>query len=141
MKKLIYILPLMLLTFCGKQSSEVSQVCSTQAVANGTMITCPDGSSQLVVNGQTGLPGIQGPLGPVGPTGASGSIVQTIQFCPGVPNYGSFFEVGFCIDHNLYAVYWAGSAFLTLLSPGTYVTTTSGANCNFTVLTDCQIHN
>lgn len=95
--------------------------------------------------GPTGNTGATGPTGPQGPAGNDGqdgqnghdgTSVIAVKFCPSVSDTypSSFPEYGFCIDSKIYAVYWSGStAFMSYLTPGNYVTTSTGANCNFTV--------
>lgn len=60
--------------------------CSVTAVNGGALITCPDGSQQVVTNGNDGPQGIQGEQGPqgnVGPQGDTGP--QGPQGDQGIP--------------------------------------------------------
>lgn len=94
--------------------------------------------------GVQGSVGPQGPQGNTGPEGPPGTQITTVQFCPGyIPTYPTTFpEIGICISGNLYAEYYdPPSSGLTLLTPGYYESTQTGAPCDFTVLSGCQIQN
>lgn len=69
------------------------------------------------------------------------SATQVVQFCAGANTAypGTFAEVGFCINNNLYAVYSANDGFLTLVPPGTYSSNGINASCTFTVLPNCVV--
>lgn len=92
------------------------------------------------INGTDGQDGAIGPTGPQGPPGVNTTPITVIQFCPDV-SLIQFPEVGYCINNQLYAVYSAsGQSWLTLIVPGSYVTTTTtGGNCSFQVLSNCVI--
>lgn len=130
------------------ENCTVEAVAASSAAPNGgSLISCPDGSQSLVLNGATGAQGATGATGSQGATGAQGSpgtlgsIVIAIQFCPGVtPTYPSAFpEVGFCIDGTLYAVYSANDGFLAEITPGTYSSDGINASCTFTVGANCEV--
>lgn len=104
------------------------------------------------LNGQQGPSGVQGSPGATGPVGQSGamglpgtnaSLTTIVQFCPSqgstvYPN--NFPEVGECLGGNIYAVYYDGhNAWLAEIVPGTYISTATGLQCTFTVLSNCQI--
>lgn len=118
---------------CGTEdtnSTYSSSVCITVPNTEGVMITCP-GSAPFQINN-----------GLVGAQGIAGSTVTTVQFCPQyTTTYPSTFaEVGFCIGNELFAEYYSPpSSGLTLLPPGLYQSTQTGAPCNFTVVQGCQI--
>lgn len=128
---------------------------SSPAPNGGSLISCPDGSNSLVLNGTNGSNGTNGTNGTDGTNGADGSdgatgapgaagtpgtVVTSVQFCPGTNSYPSTFpEIGFCIDNSLYAVYSANDGFLTELSPGAYNSNAIGSSCNFTVGPNCQV--
>lgn len=99
----------------------------------------------LIVFTACGKDGAQGTPGIQGVAGLNGTTVSTVKFCPGVPDtYASSFpEYGLCLDNKVYAVYWNGStSFLAYLTPGKYVTTSTGANCNFEVVANsCEVTN
>lgn len=83
-----------------------------------------------------------GPAGPQGIPGISGTITKVVQFCSTqIPQYPtSFPEIGLCIDGILYADYWDGkNSWLTQVTPGLYMSTSTGLQCNFTVLPGCII--
>lgn len=110
----------------------VAEVLANNAAPNGgSLISCPDGSQSLVLNGTNGTDGHDG---------ASGTLVTSVQFCPGVGHYPDTFpEVGFCINHNIYAVYSANGGFLTEVLPGHWSSDGIGSTCSFTVGADCQV--
>lgn len=127
--------------------------CSVAQSATGAVITCPDGTSTAISNGQSitgaqgvqGSQGIQGVTGNTGPQGVPGTdapSVTVVQLCAswGQTSYPSNFpEQALCIGNNLLGVYWNGTqAFLALLPPGDY-TSTSPQGCNLTILPNCQI--
>jgi len=72
MKLLIIISSLIVLTACS-QVRFSPEACTITVQTNGSLITCPDGSSQLIPNGQNGQPGATGPTGPQGSTGSNGT--------------------------------------------------------------------
>ena len=77
--------------------------------------------------------------GVAGPAGADGRIATVVPLCPGVSNYGTFVEVGMCINGQLYAVYSANGGFMTLLAPGNYASNAIGSACNLTVHSNCIV--
>lgn len=88
-------------------------------------------------NGQTGPAGTNGLPGTTGPMGADGTTILPIQFCPNlISSYPSSFpEVGLLINGKIYAVFSTnGQAGLVALLPGSYITTTTGLPCSFTIL-------
>jgi len=156
--KRILLLTMVFVSGCGGYgTSFISQPCTVttitpeQGVApnGGSLISCPDGTKSLVLNG---VPGAQGPTGPIGPQGnqgapgpqgspgINGTTVTAVQFCPhSVPHYPSTFpEVGFCIADNLYAVYSVNGGFLTKLTSGAYKSNAVGSSCNFTI-SGCKV--
>ena len=108
---------------------------SSVAPNGGSLISCSDGTSSLVLNGTNGTNGSNGT------NGTNGTVVSPIQFCPGItPSYPSSFpEVGFCIGGNLYAVYSANDGFLSEITPGTYSSNGINASCTFKVLANCVV--
>lgn len=86
-------------------------------------------------------PGLAGKDGTNGSNGIDGAKITTIQFCKNsIPSYPAVFpEVGFCIDHQVYAVYSANDGFLVLVPPGAYYSNGINSSCTFTVLPDCVI--
>lgn len=94
--------------------------------------------------GDTGRSGSQGdsivgPVGPTGPRGADGQPAQVVPLCPGVSSYGTFVEVGLCINNQLYGVYSANGGFLTYLAPGSYSSNAIGSACSLTVQANCVV--
>lgn len=95
----------------------------------GSLISCPDGTSQVVLNGSPGT---------------NGSSIAMIQFCPGyTTTYPAIFpEFGVCSSNNIYAVYYdKTNAWLAEIAPGYYSSTSTNAPCNFMVGPDCEIVN
>lgn len=110
----------------------------------GSLISCPDGSQSLVLNGTNGTNGTDGTNGTNGTNGTDGTIITPVQFCPSsfVPNYPNTFpEVGFCINNQLYGVYSENDGFMTLLTPGEYESDGINASCTFTIEADCVVDN
>lgn len=131
MKKLVLFVLMWLIACSDRQEASVSQSiqtgCSVSSISasnaapnGGSLITCKDGTSSLILNG---------------------SIMKPVQFCANsIPSYPTTFpEIGFCIDNNLYAVYSANGGFLVLVTPGTYSSNGINSSCTFTVLSGCVI--
>jgi hypothetical protein len=98
---------------------------SLVAPNGGSLLSCTDGSSSLVLNGTNG---------------ENGTSIIAVQFCAGATNYpNEFNEVGFCIDGSIYAVYSANDGFLTEVVPGEYSSQGIGSSCNFSVEPGCVI--
>jgi hypothetical protein len=116
---------------------------NTVAPTGGSMISCTDGTNTMIlngINGTNGTDGVDGQDGEDGSDGAPGTIVQSIQFCPGVTSYpAKFNEVGFCVAGKLYAVYSANGGFMAEIPPGTYSSNGINSSCTFTVELDCQV--
>jgi hypothetical protein len=92
--------------------------------------------------GNMGVQGIPGIDGSPGTPGADGTKVTTVQFCPyqGPTTHSHFPEQGICINGKIIAAYWDGSnAFLAEVVPGTYISTSTGLQCTFTVTNGCNI--
>lgn len=109
---------------------------------SGNTIVGPQGPQGAI--GDTGPKGNQGDAGQNGLNGSNGidaTSVTIVQLCPGTSNYGTFIEVGFCVQGNLYGTYSANGGFSTLLAPGSYSSNAIESSCNFTVLPDCIIEN
>lgn len=119
----IFVALVLVLTACNGHDGQTG--------APGASITGPTGA--------TGAAGHDGATGPQGNPGINASPVTVVQLCPGMSNYGTFVEVGFCIQGQLYGTYSANGGFSTLLAPGAYNSNAVGSACNFTVLNNCQI--
>jgi len=108
------------------------------------MVSC---GQQQGINGINGLNGTNGQDGIDGINGQDGQDAQleTIKFCPDLEDVypKSFPEYGLCIGNKVYAVYSTNNtAFLSYLTPGTYITTSNGINCRFQVVVDsCEVIN
>ena len=93
----------------------------------GTLLSCPDGTSSLILNGSNGT---------------AGTLITPIQFCPGTTTYPTTFsEVGFCIDNTLWAVYSLNGGFMTEIVPGTYSSNGVNSSCTFIVSPNCTVSN
>lgn len=102
------------------------QGCSIQAVNGGAIVTCgPD--QVLILDGAAGPQGPQGPTGPVGPY----NVAQIIDPCGDGPGHD---EILFVLGNGQIVAHYSSGPlqFLTVLSPGNYVTTDQQA-CNFTL--------
>jgi hypothetical protein len=94
----------------------------------GVLITSESGSVP-VCNGEDGL---QGEQGETGLAGQDGSSIIPVKFCE--DSKANYPEYGLKIGSDIFAVFWTkGEAFLTKLTPGTYVTTTGNHDCHFTL--------
>jgi collagen type VII alpha len=95
--------------------------CTVQAVDNGAVISCSDGTSVVVLNGSDGTDGTVGAY----------SIVGMIDPCGDQPGFDELLLR--LADGSLIAHYSHGNKqFLTVIGPGSYQTT-DGHSCNFTV--------
>lgn len=127
--QMLYVVLILMLSGCAKDvytvrgvagaNGAAAQPCSVAPSADGAVITCPDGSSQSLHNG------------------VDASVVP-VQLCAG--SLSQFPEVALCINNALYAVYWDGhNAWMTLIPPGHYNSTSSTAACSFNVGASCQV--
>jgi len=105
--------------------------CSVQTAVNGVVITCTDGTSAVVTNGQHGNNGQDGRDGLDGRDGID-AIVEFIDPCGDNP--GHFDEVVLKLSTGeLLAYFESGShRFLSLIRNGNY-RTTDVQNCAFSV--------
>jgi hypothetical protein len=105
---------------------------SPVASNGGSLITCSDGTSSVVLNGNPGSNGSQG---------TPGTVITPVQFCNGFtqsyPN--TFAESGICINGNIWGVYSLNGGFLAELPPGTYSSDGVNASCTFTIKANCVI--
>jgi hypothetical protein len=122
--------------------SKGASPCQVTKQDNGAVILCPGQEPVSILNGSDGAKGDTGEVGATGPQGAPGEAatsVTAVQFCPGAPSYGHWYESGVCIDGSLYAVFWQnGAPFFSLLPAGVY-RSTDGAGCTFTVAVGCEV--
>lgn len=121
----------------GKNGSSCSALPATDG--SGALLKCTDGTSVFISNGQKGDKGDQGEQGQ---NGQDATPVQMVKLCPmiesGYPY--SFPEYAFLISGKYYATYSTNNiAWTAQLYPGTYQTTTTGINCQFTVHQDGTI--
>lgn len=128
---------ILLMTGCGTNQAIITPVnCSVELIDNGSIITCPDGSSTIISNGK------DGEKGEVGQNGSSTEIVS-IKLCPYTDNYPNVFpEYAVCIDNELFGVYWdSKNAWLAKIIPGYYASTSTSAPCTFEVKENCEVIN
>lgn len=114
------------------ESCSVATLSPGGAAPNGgSLISCPDGSQSVVLNGASGA------VGATGAPGSSAESVTAVPVCPnqGSPSYGNFPEVGFCIQDVLYVLFEDGAGNLSNspLSNGTYSDASNNQTCSFTV--------
>ena len=103
------------------------------------LTACAGPKGDIGFNGADGAAGAPGPIGNPGQDGQDASPVTVVQLCPGVSGYGTFIEVGFCVDNKLYGTYSANGGFSTYLPPGTYNSNAINSSCTFTVVSGCDL--
>lgn len=131
------------LTGCGSSEQFYSApTCKVSAVSGGSLISCPDGSQQVVTNGSAGPQGLPGAIGANGSAGVNATPITVVQFCAGDVSYPSSFpESGLCINNQLYGVYSSLGGYWTYLPPGVYASNGVGVSCNFTITSGCNVSN
>lgn len=137
-------------TGCPAPSPNASEStsCTVESVSNGAIITCPNGTSSVILNGTPGNPGVDGQPGKNGidglpgkdspvssptaiPVSATYTFTETVDPCGA---QGSFDEVLFKTEAGPFVAFYSGSGgFLTVLHDGDYVTS-DGTHCYFTIL-------
>lgn len=133
---------------CGKTRIEhiAAPGCHVEGVSGGAVITCPDGSQSVILNGVAGLDGSDGAVGAPGERGATGAVgpsgqnavIEVIDPCG---DGAGFDEVLLVIGTGEIIAYFEGPSntkHLALLIPGNYRTTDQQA-CNFRVNNDYTI--
>lgn len=142
MQKLLPIITLALAACGGADPTFIASVptCTVTDTASGATLTCPDGSTVVINDGQTGQPGeagqdgAQGPQGPEGPQGSQGApgadshVVGHIDPCGDGPGPD---EILLILDDGRFAA-WYLNLGLVILGDGSWVTTDSQA-CHFTI--------
>lgn len=154
MKKLI-LLSALFLVACGEDRQVITDVvdenkgCTVTEQADGSLISCEDGTSAFIpngqdgadgANGQDGQDGAQGPQGPQGPDGQDGQdgtdgIVELLDPCGDDPNNLDEILIR-TSSGDLLA--WYLDRGLVVLEPGNY-RTTDPQQCRFTVNSDGTI--
>ncbi len=104
-------------------------------IANVALVGCRGdrGEDGIGVQGAQGRQGETGTTGADGSNGQDATPVTVVPLCPGSSNYGTFVEVGICLNGRLYGVYSTHGGFLTLLADGDYSSNAIGSACNLTV--------
>lgn len=139
MYKIIFLL--MLLVGCiDKTIIQQHGNCTVIDTTEGALIECPDGSSQIVYDGQKGDQGITGPTGPQGETGEPGLasfIVDYIDPCG--DDLGEPDEILFVLNDGKMCA-WYLNIGLVILTDGSY-RTTDKQKCNFTISNNGTVFN
>lgn len=124
------------------EQGEKGDSCSVDSLSNGAIITCEDGTTAVIYNGVDGLDGQDGADGEDGEDGEDApptayTITEIIDPCG---DQSGFDEVILrTANEELLAHFASGSLqYLTLLPPGSYVTT-DGHSCYFTVHSDMSV--
>lgn len=100
--------------------------CSVSQTTTMVTIICPDNTQASY------------PIPTPSPAIVSPPPVTVVQLCEGSPT--QYPEQAVCIFNQLYGVYWDGqNAWLTLLPPGNYRSTSSFVPCNLAVEADCKV--
>lgn len=140
---IVYVVLAFLASSCAKEHGPQGSAgangssCSVKQEESGARITCTDGSSAFIADGDQGPQGVSGAPGK---DGKDASPVTAVQFCDGASTYPSTFpEIGFCIGGNIYAVYSTHGGFAAYLPPGTYYSNAENSSCTFTVGDNCSI--
>jgi hypothetical protein len=119
---LLTFLALAAINGCGRmygRDGQSAAPCTVSSDSTGAFITCPDGTSTFVRNGQDGI------------DGRDGSQITWVDPCPSI--VVPYPELLARIDGAYYAVYASGTKIhLTRLTPGAYATT-DGRACSFTI--------
>jgi hypothetical protein len=151
-----------LLTGCGNDTDRQvleAYSCSVKQVDGGALITCPDGTQQVILNGQDGSNGVDGQDGLNGSDGQNGvdgqdgqdgadgvdgqdaelpgtAIIDTIDPCG--PS-GGFDEILLVLADGRIIAYFAGNeGFLTALNCNQNYRTTDAQRCRFTINQACE---
>lgn len=128
MKLIILLLSLLLISCAdnGKngKNGKNGASCSVESTVSGAIITCADGTTAIILNGEDAPP-------------TPYSVVELINPCG---DSSGFDEILFRTHNNELIAHFSsgGLQFLTILTPGNYVTTDSGT-CNFTVHPDLKV--
>lgn len=130
MNAFISITLLLWLAACGRNHKVTvlaEQQCNHEQLESGILVNCKDGSSYYVNHGEDGVDGANG----------VNAYLERIELCPSIP--GAFKESIFRDNEGFWALYYSKKeAFLTELSPGSYVTT-DGRDCSFEITEDMEV--
>lgn len=120
------------------ESEVANSSCSVSSVDGGALISCPDGSQQVVLNGNNGVNGTDGVDGADGQDAVlpDTSVVEIIDPCG--PS-GGFDEILLALADGSIVAYFAGvSGFLTVLKCGRSYVTTDAEACSFKLDNECN---
>lgn len=123
--------------------------CTVEQVSNGALISCPDGSQVVVLNGVDGAQGEQGVQGEQGLQGPKGedatptefSVVEVIDPCGDAPNV--YDEILLKLANGQILALFVDNANgknprFSFITKGDYITT-DGSNCRFSVTSDNRV--
>lgn len=110
--------------------------CTVSRITNGATITCSDGTTVLILDGENGQDGQPAP-----PTAYT--VVEIVDPCGDAP--GVFDEVFLRLANGTLVASFSENANgkntrFAILTPGSY-TTTDGSSCYFSVDSDNQVYN
>lgn len=114
------------------QDGRDGQSCTVTQVANGALISCPDGSRTAILNGAPGADGQPAPA-------TAYTVTELIDPCG---PQGAYDEVLLKLANGQILAHFASGAkqFLTIVPPGNY-TVTDGTGCKFTVTPTGEVIN
>ena len=119
--KIKHALLALILTSCG-QAGRTPLSCTVQDLGGAALVSCPDGSSATISDGEDGL---------------DGASIEFVDPCPHIS--APFPELLALVDNKYYAVYASGvKIHLAYLKPGGYITT-DGRSCVFTISPSGQL--
>lgn len=114
------------------QDGRDGQSCTVTQVANGALISCPDGTSTAILNG---TPGADGQTAPA----TAYTVTELVDPCG---PQGAYDEVLLKLANGQILAHFASGAkqFLTIVPPGNY-TVTDGTSCRFTITPTGEVTN
>lgn len=106
--------------------------CTVTQVANGALISCPDGTSTAILNGTPGADGQPAPA-------TAYTVTELVDPCG---PQGAYDEVLLKLANGQILAHFASGAkqFLTIVPPGNY-TSTDSTNCFFTITPTGEVTN
>ena len=145
MKPLIYTILLLtiaiVLTACsgGRHiiEADIADSCSVESFNGGAKISCPDGTSEVILNGAAGSNGADGADG-------ADAVLPDLAFVdfidPCGDNPGHFDEIILVTQGGDFVSYFesGNKRFLTILECGVNYITTDAQQCNFSINANCE---
>lgn len=123
----------------SKQEIDSSNSCSVSRISDTEVrISCPDGTEQVLRDGQNGTDGTNGADGI---NGLDGGQIEVIDPC-GAQSAIGFDEVLLRLPNKAIVVYlqYNGSEYLAQLKKGIEYSTTDGTQCRFTIDDQGQVN-